>query len=161
MNINSNKFTVYFKSDIIVKLSPWFCGWIESTFYVYLPFILLQFVTRVEYCAHVWMSSAESHLGLLDSVTLNKERLCDCELYCLEHRRCLLYKIYHLVDHSMNKYLHYFASARFSFSFSERVIDLVISRCRTNRLCRWLYLMLFVGGACCHRVYLVVAPWAS
>ena len=25
-NINSNIFTVYFKGDIVVKLSPWFCG---------------------------------------------------------------------------------------------------------------------------------------
>ena len=47
VNININNFTVNFKSDIVVKLSPWFCGWIESTFYVYLPFIFHRFVTRV------------------------------------------------------------------------------------------------------------------
>ena len=46
MNINSNNFTVYFKSDITVKLSSWFCGGNEFTFYVYLPFILRQFVNR-------------------------------------------------------------------------------------------------------------------
>ena len=51
MNINSNNFIVYFKCDITVKLSPWFCGWIESMFYVYLPFILGQFVTsELFYC---------------------------------------------------------------------------------------------------------------
>ena len=47
MIINSNNFTVYCKDDIVIKLSPCLCGWIESTFYVYLPFILHQFVTRV------------------------------------------------------------------------------------------------------------------
>ena len=46
MNINSNNFTVDFKCDIVVKISSRFCGWIESTFYVYLPFILHQFVAR-------------------------------------------------------------------------------------------------------------------
>ena len=47
VNININNFTVNFKGDIVVKLSSWFCGWIESTFCVYLPFIVNQFVTRV------------------------------------------------------------------------------------------------------------------
>ena len=47
MNINSNNFTIYFKRDNTVKLRPWFCGRIESTFFVYLPFILRQFVTSV------------------------------------------------------------------------------------------------------------------
>ena len=49
MNISSNNFTVYFRGDITVKLSSWFWGWIESMFYVYLPFILRQFVTMDEY----------------------------------------------------------------------------------------------------------------
>ena len=58
VNINSNNFTVYFKSDNIVKLSPWFCGWIESTFYVHLLFILRHFFAREgtyyrgKWCAH-------------------------------------------------------------------------------------------------------------
>ena len=47
VNINRNNFTVYFKGDNVVKMSSWFCDWIESTFYVYLTFILHQFVTRV------------------------------------------------------------------------------------------------------------------
>ena len=46
VNITRNNFNVYFKGDIVVKLSPLFCGWIESTFNVYLPFILHQSVTR-------------------------------------------------------------------------------------------------------------------
>ena len=54
-NINSNNFTVYFKSDIVVKLSSWFCGGIESTYYVYLPFILHQFVTREDDTAGDYM----------------------------------------------------------------------------------------------------------
>ena len=41
------------------------------------------------------------------------ERLCEGELYCLGHRRkvsslCLLYKVYHRVDHPMKKYLKQF-----------------------------------------------------
>ena len=47
MNINSNYLPVNFKDDIVVKLSPWFCGYIESKFYVYLSFILRQFVNGV------------------------------------------------------------------------------------------------------------------
>ena len=40
----------------------------------------------LEYCgASVWMSSAESHLGLLDSSVLSAERLSDDELCCLGH----------------------------------------------------------------------------
>ena len=61
MNINFNILTDYFKSDIVVKLSPWFCAWNESSFYVYLPFIWHQFVTRVicMYAIHkiIWMFS--------------------------------------------------------------------------------------------------------
>ena len=46
------------------------------------------------------MSSAESHLSLLDSVVRRAERLCDCQLVCLGHRRkvsalCFLYVVYH------------------------------------------------------------------
>ena len=48
-NIIINNFTVYFKGDIVVKLSPWHCGRIESTSFVYLPFILHQFVTGDAY----------------------------------------------------------------------------------------------------------------
>ena len=50
MNININNLTVNFKGDNVVKLSSWCCGWIESTFYVYFPFILHQFVTRDRTC---------------------------------------------------------------------------------------------------------------
>ena len=48
MNININNFAVYFKGDIVAKLNSWICGWIESTFSVNLPFILHQFVSRVD-----------------------------------------------------------------------------------------------------------------
>ena len=59
------------------------------------------------YVAPVWMSSAESHLGLLDSIVRSAERLCEGVLCCLGPRRKfgalrLLYKIYYKVDHQMN-----------------------------------------------------------
>ena len=40
-------------------------------------------LSNLEYCAPVWMSSAESHLSLLDSVILRAKRLCEGELCCL------------------------------------------------------------------------------
>ena len=42
---------------------------------------------NLEHCASVWMSSAESHLSLLDRVVRSAERLCEDELCCLRHRR--------------------------------------------------------------------------
>ena len=44
VDININDYYFNVKYVIVVKLSPWFCDWIESTFYVYLLFILHQFV---------------------------------------------------------------------------------------------------------------------
>ena len=70
-------------------------------------------LSSLEYCVPMCMSSAESHSGLLDSIARSAERLCEGELCCLGHRRkvvialCLLYKIYHRVDHPMNKYLKF------------------------------------------------------
>ena len=64
----------------------------------------------------MWMSSAESHLGLMDRIFCSAERLCEGELCCLGHGRmvgalCLLYEIYHRVDRPMNEYLsHLFAA---------------------------------------------------
>ena len=60
MNINSNNCTVYFKGDITVKLGPWFCGWIESTFFVYLPIILRQCVTMVVLYVHENLKSSHN-----------------------------------------------------------------------------------------------------
>ena len=50
----------------------------------------------LKYCAPERMSSAESLLGLLDSVFRSTERQCEGELSCLGHRRkvsalCLLH----------------------------------------------------------------------
>ena len=38
---------------------------------------------NLEQCGPVWMSSVESHLGLLDSIVCSAERLCEDELCCL------------------------------------------------------------------------------
>ena len=51
-------------------------------------------------------SSAESHLEFLDSIVRSAERLCKGELCCLGHRKkvsalCLVYRIYHRVEHPM------------------------------------------------------------
>ena len=37
-------------------------------------------LSSLEHCAPVWMSSAESHLGLLDSIVRSAERLREGEL---------------------------------------------------------------------------------
>ena len=63
------------------------------------------------------MSSAESHLGLLDIVVRSAKRLCEGELCCLGYRKkvsvlCSLYGIYHRVDHPMNDYLNHFVATR-------------------------------------------------
>ena len=60
-------------------------------------------LSRLEYCAPCWWSSAEMHLGLLDGVVRRGERLCGRRLCDLEHRRhvsclCMLYKIYNNPD---------------------------------------------------------------
>ena len=44
-------------------------------------------------------------------------KLFECEFCCLKHRRkvnalCLLYKIYHTVDHFMDEYLKHFVAVR-------------------------------------------------
>ena len=44
-------------------------------------------LSSLEHCALLWMSSAESYLGFLDSVVRSAERLCDGKLCCLGHRR--------------------------------------------------------------------------
>ena len=43
-------------------------------------------LSSLEYCAFVWKSSAESHLGLLDSIVRNAERLCEGGHCCFRHR---------------------------------------------------------------------------
>ena len=55
---------------------------LKSCFNVYVLFSL-------KYCASVWISSVESHLGLLNSIARSAERLCGGEHCCLRHRRKL------------------------------------------------------------------------
>ena len=59
---------------------------------------------NLEYCACVWMSSADSHLIWLESVVRSAERLCEGDLCYLGHRKkvsvlCLLHEIYHKAGH--------------------------------------------------------------
>ena len=63
------------------------------------------------------MSSAGSHLSLLDSVVHSAERLCEGELCCFGLRKkvrtlCLFCRIYHGADHFLHEYLHHFVGAR-------------------------------------------------
>ena len=119
-------------------------------------------LSSLEYYASVWMSSADSHLGLLDSIVHSSEMLCEGMLCCLGHRNngsalCLHYKIYHRGDHPMNEYLKHFVAAciiRASATLCDfGSVDLIDS---VGRIC----LLLFIYGTCCRRACLVVAPWA-
>ena len=96
-------------------------------------------LSHLEYCASEWMSSAESHLNLLDSVVRSAERLCEGELCSLGHRRkvstlCLLYAIYHRADRPLQEYLHHFVAARNTRpSAALCELALVFQRCRTHQ----------------------------
>ena len=86
------------------------------------------------------MSSAQ--LGLLDSIVCGEERLCEGEIYYLEHRRkvstlCLLYKIYHRAGHLINEYLNHFVAFRNVIASSALgELALAIPRCRTDQFSR-------------------------
>ena len=96
-------------------------------------------LSSLEHCASVCISSAEFRLGLLDSIVCSGEKLCKGELYYLGHRRkvsalCLLYKMYHREDHSINEYLHHFVAARNTrVSVALGKSALVVLRCRTGQ----------------------------
>ena len=97
------------------------------------------------------------------SIVYSAERLCEGEFCCLGHCRkisalCLLCKIYHRVDHSMNKYLKHFVAAR-NTRASAVLGELasVTPRCRTESFST-SFLPIAVRLSCCHRACLVVAP---
>ena len=119
--------------------------------------------SSLEYCIPVRMSSAKSRLCMRDSIVHSAERLCEGELCCLGHRRkvsasCLLYEIYHRVDHPMNEYLNNFVAARNTrASAALYELDLVIPRCRMINAVGRLRLLLSVCGACYRRAFLMVA----
>ena len=102
----------------------------------------------------------ESHLGLLDSIVRNVERLCEGEVCCFGHRKkasalCLLYKVYHRVDCPMNEYLNHFMGARNTrVPASVGELASVIPRCRTAQFrrsflpaaaCLWNLLPLYLS----------------
>ena len=100
---------------------------LKNCFYAYL-------LSSLKYCDPVWISSAEFHLGLLDSIVRNAERLCEGELCCVGHKRyvgvlCLLYDIYHRVDHPKNAFFNNFVTIRNTgASATPGELALVISR---------------------------------
>ena len=122
--------------------------------------------SSLEYCASLWMSSTEFHLGLLDSIVRSAERLCAGELCSLAHRRrkvsalCLLNRIYHRVDNLMNGYLNHIVAARNTrASAALGELTLVIPRCRTDQFSRsFICLLLHDCGPFCRRAYVGVAP---
>ena len=81
-------------------------------------------------------------MGLLDSIVGSAERLCEGELCSLAHRKkvsalCLLYKIYHRVDHPINGYLNHFLAARNTrASAALGELPLVVPRCKTDQFSR-------------------------
>ena len=99
-------------------------------------------LSSLEYCAPVQMSSAESHLSLLDSTVRSEVELCEGDICCMQHRRqistfCLVYEIYYGADHILHEYLHHFVAAsntRGSNALCELAV--VIPRCRTVQYSR-------------------------
>ena len=75
------------------------------------------------------MSSSVSHLGLLDSIARNAERLCEGE-FCSFAR--LLYEIYHKADHPLHKHLHHVFTCNTRASAALGELTLVILCCRSN-----------------------------
>ena len=102
-------------------------------------------LSSLEYWISVWMSSVESHLGLLDSIVSSAEMSCEDEHCYLAHRRkvtalCLLYEIYRRVDHPINGYLNYFVAVLNSRPFSAtRQLAFVIPCCRIDHF-SWSFL---------------------
>ena len=92
----------------------------------------------------VWMSSAESHLSLLDSIVLQCGKAVWGWTLLLGHRKkvsalCLLYEIYHRTDHSLHEYLHHFLAARNTrASAALNELALMIPRWRTDKFSRVL-----------------------
>ena len=92
----------------------------------------------------MWISSAESHLGLLDSVVRSAERLSESELCCLGFRRkvtalCLFSNIYHRTVQPMHECLQHSVvvrNTRASAFVGESA--LMIARCRTDEFSRSL-----------------------
>ena len=99
-------------------------------------------LSSLKYCASAWLSSAESHWCLLHSIVRIMERLWKCELCCLRCIRkvsalCLLYKIYHRVDHPMNEYLKHLVVARSTKAPTTLgELALVTPRCKTDQFSR-------------------------
>ena len=63
------------------------------------------------------MSSAGSHLSLLDIFVHSAGKLCEGELCCFDHRSwsnalCLLYKIYYRANHPLHEHQHHFVATR-------------------------------------------------
>ena len=99
-------------------------------------------LSRLEYCAPAWSSSAETHLNLLDGIVRRAERLCGRELCDLEHRRrvsclCMLYKIYNNPDHALRDTLVPAQQSRFTRAASSvHGHQLVPVRCKTEQFKR-------------------------
>ena len=67
---------------------------------------------------------------------------------------CLLYEIYHRVDHPINEYLHQFVAARNTrTSAALGELALVIPGCKTDQFSR-SSLLATLRWNCCRRVYL-------
>ena len=99
-------------------------------------------LSSLYYCDSGWISAAESHLFLRDSIVHSAERLFERELCCLGHRRKvgflgLLCKIYHSAAHSLHEYLHHFVATRNTTASAALCeLALVISRCGFDRFSR-------------------------
>ena len=97
---------------------------------------------NMEYCDPVWMSSAKSHLSLLDCIVRSAERLREGKLCCLGHNEkgsalCLLCDIYHRAGHALHGYMYNFlAACNITASAALCELVLVIPRYRTDQFSR-------------------------
>ena len=99
-------------------------------------------LSRLEYCAPSWWSSADTHLLLLEGIVSRAERLCGRELCGLEQRRlvsclCMLFKIYNNPEHALRDALvpkEYARQTRAATSAHEHQFEPV--RCKTSQFGR-------------------------
>ena len=95
----------------------------------------------LEHCGLVWLSSAEFHLSLMDSVARRAERLCEDEFCCFGHRRkvvlcvCSIRLIKEWTTFA-GVSVHFVAAYNSRASAALRELALVLPRCRTVQFSR-------------------------
>ena len=127
----------------------------------------------LQHSAPVQMSSAESHLNLLDRVVYSAERLCEGEFFLWYRRKIitlgLLYAIYHRLEHPMNEYLKHLVATRTAGASADLcVLLMVMPSCKTDQLSRYflpdfmlsnffcIYIILLITLSNCFCTYIIL-----